>query len=150
MSNTSKELIVSDNNPFRDDITRMLKAVKKTTKIYNAEGIPAAEEISFTYRKEYIPVPFAKIFKNRELLWDLDPWACKILIYIALELGYNEEKIYLTPSVTGIDKRRFSRSMVELISRRVLVRDKRGWYWVNITLLIVGKLHKHGEQNNNA
>lgn len=144
MGNTNKNgVIVSADNPFKDDIERMMNMMRSSTKIYNAAGIPTSEEISFTYRKEYLPLTFAKLFKNRELLWDLDPWACKILVHIALELEYNEEKIQLTPHITGIDKRRFSRSMTELMLRRIILKDvKRSWYWVNITLLIVGKINK--------
>ena len=103
----------------------------------------AREKMTVTLEREYLPMAFTKLFHNTELLEDLSPWACKILIHIALHIKYQQELIRLTPLLVGMDKRKFSTTVVELAGRHILVKQKKEWYWVNVTLLIVGNLSKH-------
>lgn len=107
---------------------------------FTEDGKLSAEEmtVTVTKRREYNTAPFTKVYHNKELLKDLSPWACKILIHIALHLGWNAQRIQLSPKLTGIDKRMFSKTMVELMFRGILRKEKREYYWVNITLLLVG------------
>lgn len=140
MATTSNKIMrVHKDNPFIEDIQNMLKGTKEYNTEYNGKGQLVGEEFTITYRKRYLPIPFTRIFQNKEVLDDLDPWCCKILIHIALNLVYNQQKIQLTPTNTGLDKRKFSSSIVNLMGRRILVKEKREWYWVNLTLLINGK-----------
>lgn len=110
------------------------------TRSQTSKGTLMEEEYTMTVKRSYLPFPFTKLYQNRELLADLSPDACKVVIHIALRLGYQEEKIELTSQAVGLERRRLAKALLELMLRRVLVREKRSWYWVNITLLIVGNL----------
>lgn len=135
---------IHKDNPFKDDVRRFLARSKdaSVTKTYTEDGQLDSEEITVVYRRKYNNNPFTKIFQNKELLKDLSPWACKILVHIALHLSWNAQRINLTYKKVGLDERKYSDTMVELMFRRILVRQKPGWYWVNITLLIVGNIDK--------
>lgn len=137
----NNELIVSSDNPFLGQIESFLKKTKTARRTQTmSNNIAVREKITFTYEREYIPLPFAKMYQNKTLLEDLTPDACKILIYIALNLEYNGDKIRIGYQDVGIDRRRVARGIVELLLKGVIAREKREWYWVNITLLIVGKI----------
>lgn len=137
----NNELIVSSDNPFLKQIETFLKRTKTAKRTQSmTNNISMKETITFTYEREYIPIPFARIYQNKALLEDLSPDACKILIYIALNLEYNGDKIRISAPLVGMDRRRVGRGIVELLMKGVLARERREWYWVNITLLIVGKI----------
>ena len=139
------ELIkVHKDNPFKDEIKQFLSKVEggDMSKTYTENGDLAAEEITVTFRREYGLPPFTKLYKNKALLEDLSPWACKVLMHIALHLGYNAQRINLTYKKLNMDHRKYSATMIELMSKRIVSRQKPGWYWVNITILIVGKVDK--------
>lgn len=131
-------MIIHEDNPFKDDIRRMLDQSKNSTKTYNAQGQVASEEVTITYRKEYLPFAFTKVFQDKELLEDLSPWAWKIVGYIALNLGFNQQKIHLTAALVGIDPRKYGKTIIELLGKRIIVKEKPGCYWVNVTLVVVG------------
>ena len=140
-------LILHKDNPFRQDLEHMLKSSKTANRTTEMVGPITRERVTLTIERDYLPFGFAKIYQNKELLEGLPPDACKILIELALALGYQQQKIELTPANTGVERRRFSRAMVELLGRRILVKEKPGWFWVNITLLVVGNIDKHGTPN---
>ncbi|MEO6670003.1 MAG: hypothetical protein ABIN36_11035 [Ferruginibacter sp.] len=132
---------IHDNNPFIGDVREMSKLVKKWNRTFNAEGLSKTEELSITYKREYFPLTFTKVFHNKETLNGLSAWACKILVYISVNLEFNLQKIKLNPELVGLDARMFSRSIKELISKRIVIKEKRQSYWINITLLVVGNVN---------
>jgi hypothetical protein len=133
-------IILSEDNPFKEQAERMLKETNGAR-----SGIIAQEEVTITMRRTYMPMGFTKVFKNKELLNDLNPYACKVLVYMALHLEMGQEKMKISREAVGISKHNFRQAMLDLLLKRIIVNaGKREWYWVNITLLIVGNIRKHG------
>lgn len=146
------KLIIHKDNPFKGDIQKFIERNSKSnniTKTYTDAGQLSSEEITVIYRRNYATPSFTKLFKNKELLMGLSPWACKVLIHIALHLSYNAQRINITAKKLNLDVRRYSITMIELMERRIIVKQKPGWYWVNITLLIVGNIQSN-EANNST
>lgn len=144
MGNTNKAIVLSQDNPFRQDVMKHQRLMKTTSRTNTTEGYKQ-RRITVIEETEYFPGAFAKLFQNKELLQDLSPDACKILVRMAMCLTWNEEKLELRAEVVGLERRRFSKAMVELLTRRILAKERPHWYWVNITLMIVGHIEKHDE-----
>ena len=137
---------ISEDNPFKDDIIRFQNRLKtRTNTITNDSPEYKHTKITVIEQIEYFPGSFSKLYQNRELLEDLSPEACKVLIHIALNLDYNSESMRIRQKDTGLSRRVFPRAMIELLTKRIIAKGrlKREWYWVNITLLIVGTIGKH-------
>lgn len=133
-------LTLSKGNPFSLIVQEQLSLARKSTRI--SHDNVSRQRVTVTVETEYLPTGFTKLYHNREVLDNLSPWACKILMYIALHVEYESEKIQLSPTLVKIDKRKFSSSIKELIGREILAKEKREWYWINVTLLIVGNLSR--------
>lgn len=137
-----KGIILHPDNPFKEDVMRMLSQTKSSTRTVATDSGIASEKITMTIERTYLPKGYTKIHKNDELL-DLSPWACKIMMYIALNMEYEAQDIKLTFELVGMNSRTFSKAMLELIMARVLIkRDRRATYWVNITMIITGRISK--------
>lgn len=143
----TKPLILDKRNPFKRDVQDMLAGrLGTTTRTVETDADNVTRDrITITLERERLRMPYIKLFQHKEVLEGLDPWSCKILVYIALNAGYQEQRIKMNPTLVGIDKRRFSKSLLNLVSRRVIEKEKREWYWINVSLLVVGNLdHKQG------
>jgi hypothetical protein len=137
--NGYKPLVLSKDNPFRE---RVEKNVETTTDSDN--GLILNETVTIVRKREYLKGPWIRLTQDKQVLDDLSPWACKILIHIALNMSMNDEKIKISRREVGIDKRMFSRSMLELLSARVIANTgKREWYWINVGILLMGKVTIH-------
>ena len=143
MSNQQKGLVVRPNNPFKDDIIRFQNRLKEGSRTIQVEGMRATKITTIIETFEYFPGAFAKVYQDKEKLRDLTMEATKILFYMALNMGYEEETIKLTQELVGMERRRFSRGIIDLIMHRILVKEKPHWYWVNITVMVVGRINKH-------
>lgn len=135
-------LVLPVDYPFNSDVERMIAKSKIVNRTVNVREGLATEKITVTMERTYLPIGFAKLYKNKEILGDLSPNACKILIYISLNIGYEEVLIKLSATIVGIDKRAFSKAMVELMLARVVVFQKKCHYWVNVTIIVVGRLNE--------
>lgn len=132
-------LVLSKDNPFREQIERALVESSNHRK-----GLIAQEEVTITMKRTYMRGLYTKVFKNKELLRDLSPYACKILVHIALHLGMEEEKMKISRVEIGMGRKPFTAAMLELLTKGIILNEnKREWYWVNLTLIIVGNVHKH-------
>lgn len=144
MSDTKQQgMILHPDNPFKEDLEQMFKTSKTANRTTEMVGPVTREKYTLTVEREYLPLSFTKMYQNTELLLDLSGDACKLLVYIACTLQYQEQVIKISPQLVGIERRRFSKAMVELLGKRIVVNHKHKWYyWVNITLLIVGTVNK--------
>lgn len=132
-------IVLHKDNPFKDDVDRMLKTQKSTSRTVTAGGL-ISERVTVTMEKTYLPIGFSKIYQNKEKLGDLSPYACKVLIHIATNLGYEDQFIKMTHKNVGIDHRAFNKALVELMSQRIVSRKCKSQYWVNITVIITGRI----------
>lgn len=137
-------LVVSPDNPFRKEIQTWQSKIKGASRTTTGESYKQTR-VTIIEETEYFPGKFTKLFHNRELLYNLGPYECKVLIYIALNLNYESEQIHIPWRDVGLDRRILSRALLELMVRRILVKveGKKAWYWVNVTLLIMGNINKH-------
>lgn len=140
-------IIIAPNNPFKDDIEKMLMRSKQSSKSVEFQGV-RTEEYQFTIKKTYLPIGFSRLTQDKELFSDLSPNACKILVYIAVYMGYEDQRIQLLSDRVGIERRAFSKAILELILKRVLIKEKKTYYWVNITIIVVGRINHSQIQNN--
>lgn len=139
MSGKYQPMVLSQDNPFREQIER---SVQQSTD--SDEGMILNERVVITRERQYIRGPWVRLTQDRDKLAELSPWACKVLIHIALSMNMNQERIRLNRREMGLDKRMFSRVLVELLSARVIAKtDTREWYWINIGILIMGSVNKH-------
>lgn len=143
-------LIISQESPFRKDIEAHQARVKPTYRTTTGTSYKQTR-ITVIESTEYFPGRYAKLYQNKELLGNLGPYECKLLIYIALNMDYESEQIHIPYQEVGMNRKTLSSAIMELVIRRVLakVEGKKAWYWVNITLLIVGHISKHESDDNN-
>jgi hypothetical protein len=139
----SKGLVLSVDNPFRSQIVQQQSQSKVSSRSQSMTGSLLEEEYTMTVKRSYLPFPFSKLFQNKELLAGLTPDACKVVVHIALHLDYQCEKIKLNWKEVGLSKRMLSKASLELVERKVLVKEKREWYWVNVSLIVVGVVTRH-------
>jgi hypothetical protein len=139
---TKEHYDLPEDYPFKEAFAQQQKAIKR--KYRTGEQMMGKRKVTMTIEDEWLPIPFSRLFQNREVLGDLSPEGCKILVHIALRMGFSEHKVQLIRTDIGLSKRVFSRALLELIFKRVLqkVENKREWYWVNLTILIVGNIDK--------
>jgi hypothetical protein len=140
-TNNYLPLAVHKDNPFKE-----LVEGKIFTTTDSDNGMILDETVTITRRRQYMRGPWVRLTQNKEVLMDLSPWGWKILGHIALHMEMNMEKIKISRRDVGADKRMFSRVMLELLSKRIIANaGKREWYWINISLLIMGTINKHEE-----
>jgi hypothetical protein len=105
------------------------------------EGGTVRQKLTLTVENEYVPTnKWFKMYQNKELLDGLSPIASKLLIHIGLNLEYGAQKVRLAQSTSGMGNRAYPKAINELITKRIVVKEKREWYWVNITLLVMGQI----------
>jgi len=131
--------VLSPDNPFKADWERLMATAKTVTRTEEMQGRLMTEKITMVFEKQYLPKGFTKLYKNAELD-DLTPYACKILIHIAVNMEYEAESIQLSAKKVGLNPRTYSKAMLELLSQRILVKQQGKHYWVNVTVLMVGRL----------
>lgn len=137
LENKSGAMVISDTNPFKGEIQKFFSARNKRSIVQ--EGLLSSKRITITLEENYFAGPFTRLYQNTDILLSLSPNACKLLIYIACKLAYNSERIHIPLKDTGLSKRTFSPAIIELMGHNILRKEKREWYWVNITLVIMGK-----------
>lgn len=137
-------MVISPDNPFRDKILRHLAREQgESTQEMTMHGgnMMVEEEITFTRKRKYTKgVHWIKLTQNREAFANLSPIACKMLVYIALNLEPEAEKIHIPPHDVALNRRTLSKALVELILAGVIRKEKKTWYWVDVTLLIIGTI----------
>lgn len=138
-----KGLIISPDNPFKRDVELMQAQMKSATRSTKGEGYKRTR-ITVIEETEYFPGRYTKLFHNKELLGHLTPSACKMLIFIAITMDYESEMLHIPWQQVGMNRKTTSRALMELIDTRIIskVVNKKAWYWVNVTLLIIGNVNK--------
>lgn len=137
--NDPKGFLLKATNPFAADWRNTITGTKTRTTIFDLPS-PAAEE-TLTHTSKYTPSgKWCKIYQNKEVLSDLSPGACRLLIAVSLELEYNMERVQMTQRIAKMGNHAYPAAIKELTDKGILSKDKRGWYWVNPTILGRGKV----------
>lgn len=142
--NMNKPVLIPDNdNPFRELILRAKDEMKEVEHTVHTPGVLVEEIMTITMTRKYQRGAFTKLYtgKERDAILMLSPYACKVFMHIAMTLEYNEQRIKITPEMVGIDRRTLSKALMELMAANVLYKARKPhWYWVNVTVIIMGKL----------
>jgi len=131
--------VLHKDNPFKQQIEKRIHVTTDSDK-----GIILNEVVTITRERQYIHGSWVKFTQDKELLSDLTPWGWYILGNIALKLAWKQERVHVVCKELGMDRRMFRRTMLELLSKSILVNTrKRDWYWINLTILVMGNINKH-------
>lgn len=134
----NKQLVLSPDNPFNIDVRNMLTGTKTRTHAAQLPGGTLKE--TFTVTREYIPSgKWCKLYQNAAVLGELSPFAAQLFIRLALTVEYNAEKVYMTQPLSRMTHRSYPQAIAELTAKRIIVKEKRGWYWLNVTILVMGQ-----------
>lgn len=132
-------MVLSRDNPFRETVHRNIQTAEDSD-----TGIILNERVVITRERQYLRGPWVRLTQDKEKLSNLSPFACKILIHIACNMNMNQEKIRLNRKDMGMDKRTCTRAIQELLGEHIIAfTGTREWYWINISLMIMGSITKH-------
>ena len=132
-------LVIHKDSPFKESVEQQIKTTTDSDR-----GIILNEEVVITRTRQYMNIPWVKLTQDTELLRDLSPWACKVLVHISLNLTWNQERIKISCAEVGMDRRMFKRTMLELLTKRIVANTGvREWYWINVGLMVMGSITKH-------
>lgn len=139
MKQQDKNVTIAIDSPFLTDLSNQLAGTREYSQKMLVPG--GIMEESVTYSRKYTPnaLPFTKLYQN-QILSELSTNASRLFLDICLALEYNADKVYMTESRSKLSKRTYPGAVRELIERRIIAKEKRGWYWVNVSILVVGKL----------
>ncbi len=138
-----KGIILSADYPFKGDVEAFMERT-----IYgemSGKGIIADEEITLRRKVTLqggLSGLFTKVFRNKELLLELSPEACKLFLNILVSLDLNDNVVKLTQKDSGLGRRLYEQAMLELVAARVIQKRKQPYYWVNITILFMGTINE--------
>jgi len=138
MNKRIKSFVIPAGYPFKEAVESQGKRLKDTTYTVTVERVTVSQRITYT------DTLYAKLFQNRELLDELSPSACKLLIHICCRLQYEDVMIKLVPEDVALSRPTFYKALFELVTQNIIrkVARKREMYWVNISLVVVGDPHK--------
>lgn len=138
---------ILNDNPYRDKIYLSLARSKR--RVVSADTHLDGKPTTMLQTIEVLPVLFSRVGQHKELLSDLSNTGCKIFIHIALNLGFEEQKIVIKRKDIGVSAPIFSKAMVELITADVIrpVAHKRELYWVNLGIICVGRIARAEHQS---
>lgn len=132
-------LIIHKDSPFKERVERKIRNATDSDK-----GLILNETVTVTRERQYIPMPWMKLYQDKELLDDLSPWGWYILGHISLNLTWNQEQIKISRRELRMTKPMFKRTMLDLLTKRIIANAKRReWYWINVGLIIMGNVNKH-------
>jgi hypothetical protein len=134
---------IHKDNPFKDEIEKYFSNTAETNNQleFNGENTLVKESITVTRTRTYQKgVHWVKLTQNREKLENLSPYACKILLYIALNIAQETQIIRIPAKNLTMGRKTFDKAILEMMLAGILKREKREHYWINITLLIIGKI----------
>lgn len=142
MTDQPKGIKLAADSPFLSSILRHQDLAKTVTRSEILKGSLVEEKLTLTFSRKYLPFRFTKLYQNREMLYALSPAACKIVVHIGIYLEFEAQTIRLTWKEVGLSKRLFYSAILELLGRTILRKQekRREWYWVNLSLMIVGTL----------
>ena len=128
-------------NPYYDEFAIFVKRTKVSHRIISTEVNGTTIHTS----RVYLPFGWIRLYQDKRIL-DLSPSASKMFLYIAINIDWNTQKVHIDLRLTGMDAKTASKAVVELLTDGILKKEKRSWYWVNPTLLIIGnpQLEAHG------
>lgn len=134
------ENVTDSDYPFLEDIRAQQARIiptKTTSYVYEKVTVHINQE-------NYSNDSYSKIYKNKHILSKLSPFACKLLIYIGYTLEYKAIRIQMSPQDCNMNKTTFYKAVEELMEHQIIkkIENKKGWYWVNVTVLVVGNIYK--------
>jgi hypothetical protein len=136
---TRNALIIHKDSPFKQRIEKRIQ-----TSTDSSTGILLNEEVTITRKRQFLPMPWVRLYQDKDLLRDLTPYAWYILGYISLNITWNQEKMKISRTKLKMTKDMFKRTMLELLGKEILANTGvREWYWINVGLVIMGSINKH-------
>jgi hypothetical protein len=137
----SKYFTPSASNPFIEQIVAFQQLMKTRNRTLTEEDGLKYTKIKVIQESDHYPGKFVKIY-HHALLSELSAKACKVFLVIATTLEYNAEIVDLSANLCEMDQKTFSKALLELVSYRVISKYKPGRWWVNPTIVIVGRIGK--------
>lgn len=132
-------LVIHKDSPFKQRIEKNIVQTRD-----EATGVILNETVTITRERQYLNMPWLKIYQDKDKLGDLSPWACKILIHMSMKLSWNQERIKISRLELRATKAMFRKAMLELLSKEIVANTGvREWYWVNVGIIIMGSINKH-------
>lgn len=139
MGTKSRGIIIHPDNPFRDIIETAQGKIQTVTKSFINDAGEEVIMVAFTRKRDR---GFSMLEQRKELL-DLIPSACKVLVYIAIVIEFNAQQVRITAEDVGISRPTLTDALIDLLSHGVIKKaEKPHMYWVNVTLILSGKLAK--------
>lgn len=127
-----------EDYPFVSDVMAQHRRLQRNVKSFVYEKLTVHLNAGSHTRDLY-----AKLYQNREILKDLSPAACKIIIHIGCTIEYKAVRVKLPMSEVGLKRKTYYSALLELMTASILrkVEGKKEWYWVNVAVLVVGNVH---------
>lgn len=145
----AKGMIISPDNPFREEIMKWTEQVKTATRTTNMGERYKQTRITIIEQSEYYPGRFTKIYhgKLKEIFKDLGPYDALLFLYISMEMDYEKEQVLIDYKEVPMNRKTLAAALLELVARGVIrkVENKKQWYWVNVTMLIIGNISKEND-----
>lgn len=138
----TEETVLSPEYPFMEDVSHMLLSKRVKTRTSRVKEGIIRQKMTVTLEQEYVPMGYARLYQKKDVLQTLSPAACKIMVYLSYTLHFDHQKVKISVSDVGMERRRFSKAIQELIEARIIAKEKRQHYWVNVSIIIVGTTPK--------
>lgn len=136
--NTKKGIVLPEDYPFMGQVLDQMIQTKIVNRKLASADHTIHRRITMTVEEKIVPtLPWVKLFQHKTLLRGLGPWAAQLMLYVLSELEYNNAKIRLTQGLTCLTKRTYPQAIKELTDKGVISKAERGWYWVNLTVLLM-------------
>lgn len=135
------------DNPFRDHIIAWQKRIKVATRTSKQYDGYKRTTITIVEQSEYYPGRYTKLYHNPDILNSLGPYDALLFLYIATHMDYEAQQVLIDYKTVNMDRKRLAKSLLELTGLSIIrkVSDKKQWYWVNISIVIIGNINKEDE-----
>ena len=137
MSKVNKKGInLPHDYPFLPDVHGTVHRAKETWKTYTADddGTEKLHKSKMsTFSGQWI-----KVYSNRDAFEGLSPYASQLFIHILHKIEYETVKVNIKLATSGMSKRTFPKALLELTLRRIIQKDRREWYWFNVSVVCKG------------
>jgi hypothetical protein len=139
----------SARNPFLSTVRLTVFKSVKTLTTYEEGNINKV--VSTTSQEiEWEKASFTKVYNDSSIInlyKELTPTACKLVIFIQLNLPKNIDIIDLRSNVCmeflGVSKATYYKSLQELIDNAIVTKYKTNTYWINPVLIFNGDRIKY-------
>lgn len=144
-------LNISSDYPFRDDVIRWEESKKSATRTTPQLGGYKQTKITIIEQTTYYPSRHTKLYhqKLKSIITDLSPSAAWIFMYITLNIEFQATQIQIHQDKLPMSRPTASKALIELMSYNIIrkVENKKQWYWVNVTMILIGHINNPDDWN---